>query len=94
MLLRRPGLAVVKVPDDLDVREIRLACCVVGGRGATQQSFAYSIGVPVRTLRVWEQRRRRPTGAARVLLAMVARYPWVVFDALNDQLPRDKSVGK
>jgi putative transcriptional regulator len=82
------------VPDDLDVREIRLACRGPFHPGPTQQSFAYSIGVPVTTLREWEQRRRRPTGAARVLLAMVARYPWVVFDALNDQLPRDKSFGK
>jgi len=37
----------------------------------------------VRTLRNWEQRRRKPTGPARVLLALIALDPWIVFDAMN-----------
>ena len=43
------------------------------------------IGVSVKTLRNWEQRRRRPNGPARILLAMIGRDPWLVFDVFNDQ---------
>ena len=36
-------------------------------------------------LRNREQRRREPTGPARVLLSMIERDPWLVFDVANDQ---------
>jgi putative transcriptional regulator len=85
MRFRRPGRPIVTAPDDNDVYAIR--CSLRGGHGATQENFAQLIGVPVTTVRAWEQRRRRPSGAARVLLGMIAKYPWVAFDALNDQLP-------
>ncbi len=87
MRFRRPSPSkpIVTTPDDLDVRALRLS--LRGGCGATQECFANLIGVPVTTVRAWEQRRRRPSGAARVLLTMIAKYPWVAFDALNDQLP-------
>jgi DNA-binding transcriptional regulator YiaG len=54
MQRRRPGLAVVKTPErgSLDVRAIRLGAR--GGIGATQETFAHLIGVPVKTLRNWE----------------------------------------
>ena len=54
-----------------------------GGIGATQQVFADLIGVPVKTLRNWEQRRREPAGPARVLLSMIERDPRLVFDVAN-----------
>ena len=79
---------MVKTPErgSLDVRAIRLATKGANGaNGATQQTFANLIGVPVRTLRNWEQRRREPTGPARVLLSMIERDPWLVFDVVNDQ---------
>jgi putative transcriptional regulator len=41
-------------------------------------AFAKSLGVSVRTLRNWEQGRRRPTGAAVVLLTLVMRNPGIV----------------
>jgi putative transcriptional regulator len=40
------------------------------------------IGIPAGTLRQWEQRRRKPTGAARVLLAMVDREPDIIARTL------------
>jgi DNA-binding transcriptional regulator YiaG len=55
----------------IDVRAIRLS--TTGGIAVTQQGFADAIGVPVKTLRNWEQGRRQPTGPARVLLALIAR---------------------
>jgi putative transcriptional regulator len=60
--------------DIIDVAGIRLSA----GRGATQAAFAKSLGVSVRTLRNWEQGRRRPTGAAVVLLTMVMRDPGII----------------
>lgn len=81
--LKRPGAAKVARPSgDIDVREIRLNS---RGVGATQQSFADAIGVPVKTLRNWEQRYRKPTGPALVLLMLVQRDPWLVYDVANGQ---------
>ena len=41
----------------------------------TQAQFAQLLGVPVKTLQNWEQRRTRPTGPARALLRAVAKDP-------------------
>ena len=41
----------------------------------TQAQFARLLGVPVKTLQNWEQRRTRPTGPARALLRAVAKDP-------------------
>lgn len=50
----------------------------------TQEEFALVIGVPVATLRNWEQGRREPHGPARALLAAVRRDPEHVIRALLD----------
>jgi putative transcriptional regulator len=80
----RPGSPVVPRPlgADIDVKRIRLAS---RGIGATQASFAAAIGVPVKTVSNWEQGRRRPTGPALVLLSLIQRDPWIVFDVANGQ---------
>mgnify|MGYP003383530806 CR=1 FL=1 len=82
--IKRPGHPLIAAPSatGLDVRSIRLSASYIG---ATQQTFSDAIGVPVKTLRNWEQRRRTPTGPARVLLSLIARDPWIVFDVSNDQ---------
>jgi putative transcriptional regulator len=49
----------------------------------TQQAFADRIGVPVDTLRKWEQGRRRPDGAARTLLIVLAHAPTIVEEAIK-----------
>lgn len=43
--------------------------------GLSQMQFAERLGVSKRTLQEWEQGRKQPSGAARVLLKMVARHP-------------------
>jgi putative transcriptional regulator len=48
----------------------------------TQQQFAAKLGVPVETIRNWEQGKRAPRGPARALLAVIAHAPDTVFDAL------------
>jgi putative transcriptional regulator len=48
----------------------------------TQQQFAARLGVPVDTIRNWEQGKRLPRGPARALLAVIAHAPETVFAAL------------
>ena len=48
----------------------------------TQQQFAARLGVPVETIRNWEQGKRMPRGPARALLAVIAHAPETVFAAL------------
>jgi putative transcriptional regulator len=49
----------------------------------TQQEFAARLGVPVETIRNWEQGKRMPRGPARALLAVIAHSPETVFAALS-----------
>jgi putative transcriptional regulator len=48
----------------------------------TQLQFAGRLGVPVETIRNWEQGKRTPRGPARALLAVIAHAPETVFAAL------------
>ncbi len=43
--------------------------------GLSQADFAQALGVSKRTLENWEQGRAEPTGAARRLLKLAARFP-------------------
>ena len=51
--------------------------------GLSQPASAKSIGVPLGTLKNWEQGRRRPEGSARVLLALIEKRPTIVQDELG-----------
>ncbi|MEZ5736676.1 MAG: NadS family protein [Novosphingobium sp.] len=66
----------VEVPE-VDVAAIRART------GLSQAAFARSIGVAKGTLLNWEHGRRRPTGPAQVLLAMIARRPTLVKELLR-----------
>jgi len=48
----------------------------------TQIEFAARLGVPVETIRNWEQGKRVPRGPARALLAVISHAPETVFAAL------------
>ena len=48
----------------------------------TQEEFAARLGVPVETIRNWEQGKRAPRGPARALLTVIAHAPETVFAAL------------
>lgn len=52
------------------------------GNALSQLSLAWSIGILLGTSRSWEQRRRAPEGAFRVLLARLDRNPFVVAERL------------
>ncbi|MDR2574390.1 MAG: helix-turn-helix domain-containing protein [Desulfovibrio sp.] len=45
------------------------------GLGLSQQGFAKLLGISARTLHDWEQGRREPSGSAKTLLKIAARYP-------------------
>lgn len=63
---------VAHVPATVDVRAIRKA------HDQTQEAFARTYGFSVASVRDWEQGRRRPERAARILLAMIAKEPGTV----------------
>jgi putative transcriptional regulator len=75
---REAGAVVheVAVPA-VDVAAIRAST------GLSQSAFARSIGVAKGTLLNWEHGRRRPTGPAQVLLAMIAKRPSLVGELLR-----------
>jgi putative transcriptional regulator len=49
----------------------------------TQAEFAARIGVPIETVRNWEQGKRQPRGPARALLKLLDRAPDVAFSVLS-----------
>ena len=51
----------------------------------TQMEFASRLGVPVETIRNWEQGKRMPRGPARAFLAVIAHAPDTVFAALASE---------
>src|SRR5438552_3391151 len=49
----------------------------------TQAEFASRIGVPIETVRNWEQGKRTPRGPARALLKVIDKAPDVAFAVLS-----------
>ena len=70
------GVTTIQIPI-IDVRAVRRSL------GLSQSEFAAKFGFQPATLRNWEQGRTRPDGPARVLLAVIARHPEAVEDALR-----------
>jgi len=56
---------------------------VRGQTGLTQSAFAARIGVPVETVRNWEQGKRSPRGPARALLKVLEQAPDAAFAVLG-----------
>lgn len=61
----------------LDVKAIREKT------GMSQEHFSASFGIPLGTLRHWEQGLRTPRGTARVLLKIVDSNPTAVIEAIG-----------
>lgn len=57
--------------------------------GLSQTAFAAQIGVPVDTVRNWEQGKRAPRGPARALLRIIDRAPEAALQALAPDAEED-----
>ncbi len=60
----------------VEVRDIRRRL------NLTQKAFAETFGFSLSSVRNWEQGTRRPEKAARILLAIIERYPSAVRETL------------
>ena len=65
---------VIPAPDVKQIRE---------PYALSQSEFAALLGVSIKTLQNWEQGRRAPHGAARVLLQVAAKHPQAVWDVVE-----------
>ena len=77
---RKPSRQFV-VEKKEDVQQVRQAF------NLSQDTFAKFMGVSVGTLRNWEQGRRHPSGAARVLLRIAIRQPKLFADVVSEDYP-------
>ncbi len=68
---------VAHVPEAVDVKGIRERL------GLSQGAFAARFGLSPAAIRDWEQHRRQPDPAARVLLLVIAHDPDAVVKALQ-----------
>lgn len=66
----------IRVPDEIDVAALRRRL------GLSQRRFAKTFGLDVFAVHSWEQGRRHPDRAARVLLRVIDREPAAVKRAL------------
>ncbi|MGA2714603.1 MAG: helix-turn-helix domain-containing protein [Bryobacteraceae bacterium] len=74
----RVRVTYVRVPT-VDVRKLR------AGLGLSQTQFAAKFGFSLDSIQNWEQGHRKPEGPARTLLAVIARNPKAVEDALHSR---------
>src|SRR5258708_1883226 len=98
--LERPRRPKFAVPDDVDAAAVRQSlglsqerlASLIGVSVRVVQGWERPLWVRLARGEVskngslWKTRHRRPTGAARVLLAMVERDPWIVYDVLTGQI--------
>jgi putative transcriptional regulator len=68
---------VIEVPAHVDVADVRHRL------GLSQAAFARTFGLDVTAVHAWEQGRRQPDRAARILLAVIAKEPEAVQRALG-----------
>jgi putative transcriptional regulator len=69
----------IKAPDVKQIRE---------QYKLSQSEFAALLGVSIKTVQNWEQGRRTPHGAARVLLQVASRHPAAVWDVVEPDILR------
>jgi putative transcriptional regulator len=70
---------------DARSQDATYARSVRGRTGLTQSAFAARIGVPVETVRNWEQGKRSPRGPARALLRVLEKAPDAAFAVLGNK---------
>ena len=89
----QPGATMPSSPATATGRRTRVEWIAAYARGVrartklTQAEFAARIGVPIETVRNWEQGKRSPRGPARALLKVIERAPDVAFAVLSSAKP-------
>lgn len=80
------GIAEFNATDAPKVRVVEVTEAIHARRlsGLSQSEFARLIDVSPRTYQEWEQGRRSPTGAARVLLRLISQRPELIKDIRKD----------
>jgi putative transcriptional regulator len=58
----------------------------------SQGQFAALLGISAATLQNWEQGRRAPKGAARVLLQVASKHPDAVWDVVKPSFQKGKKA--
>jgi putative transcriptional regulator len=78
-------IAAQEAEDDAEARRDAAAYArrVRRRTGLSQAAFAARIGVPLDTVRNWEQGKRAPAGPARALLRVLDRAPEAALAALG-----------
>lgn len=71
-------IQTLRVPDDVDVKEVRQSLAL------SQKQFAEMFGFKLSAVQSWERKtnRRKPTRTARILLTALHRKPEAVLEAL------------
>jgi putative transcriptional regulator len=77
----KPAPVRVTTSEPAEARAIRKA---VGG---TQAEFAQRFGIPIDTLRKWEQGKRQPDAVGRSYLRLIAKNPQFVEDSVRANVP-------
>jgi putative transcriptional regulator len=89
-LIAAAAAAAAASADTLDGGDLGAAAYARGIRTRsklTQAEFAAKIGVPIETVRNWEQGKRSPRGPARALLKLIEMAPQVAFAVLASAKP-------
>ncbi len=81
------GISEFNAEKTKNVRVVEVSEAIHARRmsGLSQSEFAHLIDVSPRTYQEWEQGRRSPTGAARVLLRLISRKPELIKEIRKNQ---------
>lgn len=81
--LRDPDARPMTPDSEKRMRRTPRVTVVRRALGFSQEEFSARFHIPLGTLRDWEQNRKEPDAAARAYLAVIARNPGAVSDALQ-----------
>ena len=82
---QKPARSTKIIPNEINVTAIRERMHL------TQKEFSDRYGFPIGTIRNWEQGRREPDLAARILLQLIDSQPKIVEEIIHDNLPKKYS---
>lgn len=52
----------------------------------SQRELAVLLGISIDTLQNWEQGRRKPRGAAKILIHVAEKHPEAILDVIKEEL--------